>query len=708
MVAPLLVTAALACHSRRPSNAASAVTPNDAAARQGATADPLDDLHAFEEAARATADFEHGPNAGTSLGPDPYVIRFAGSGWKDAARLVGSGNAAAGFLGILRGRNALVALDGSLRETARWPAPESPSGLAVASDGSAFVVGELSPFVARYRRVHGALQPAGSIDLPGVRAMRDVATGPEGVVYVVEEHDGRLLTLQPRAAADASEREPPAKRRDTALCRGPLHVMRVARSVLVDCLLDHAVVVRDVDPEGFVVGDRETRIVHDGPIWGFDAIEEGTGLLVATAGVEDHPLDRREGSFGFIDSFVTLYRVDGGKAVKLAEVNTSAIGVVTPKALTLSRRPGALELAIAGYGSDRFAFLEWTLPAADGDQKLGEPTVEMSAVPPGSAMMARSPDGRFVLANPLIDAWVQASRTGSSVIHVDHERPLKPPLPVTRLGEALFFTTLMAPWDSAEGRLSRFTCETCHFEGYVDGRTHHTGRGDIRATTKPLLGLFNNRPYFSRALDPDLATMVDNEFRAAGAKSGHDSWFSLAPRDFPWTKELAVADEVLSPVALRRALMSFLMTFGHRPNPAVIGRSRWTDVERAGAVAFRDACESCHQARLVTDDPTTRLPFAQWEEHVLSRSGAIVWARPDYAKTGVLPYVNENGARVVSLRRLYKKHPYFTNGSATDIDAVLSRVRSRNGQFLHDGSPEDVGALTAEARSSLSAFLDLL
>ncbi len=93
------------------------------------------------------------------------------------------------------------------------------------------------------------------------------------------------------------------------------------------------------------------------------------------------------------------------------------------------------------------------------------------------------------------------------------------------LGEALFFTTLMGPWNKSDGPLSRFTCETCHFEGYVDGRTHHTGRGDVHAVTKPLLGLFNNRPHFSRALDPDLVSVAFNEFRVAGAKSGRDPWY---------------------------------------------------------------------------------------------------------------------------------------------------------------------------------------
>src|SRR5262252_5814086 len=127
----------------------------------------------------------------------------------------------------------------------------------------------------------------------------------------------------------------------------------------------------------------------------------------------------------------------------------------------------------------------------------------------------------LVFADPLLDAWFQTP------VPVPVPDSPSPRTAASRVGEALFFTNLMAPWNSTEGPLSRFTCETCHFEGYVDGRTHHTGRGDVHATTKPLLGLFNNRPYFSRALDPDLATVAHNEFRVAGALSDHDPWFSL-------------------------------------------------------------------------------------------------------------------------------------------------------------------------------------
>ncbi len=214
---------------------------------------------------------------------------------------------------------------------------------------------------------------------------------------------------------------------------------------------------------------------------------------------------------------------------------------MTPKALRLSRsKTGELELVAAGYGSDRLALVHWPAPRPDGG--LGAPVAETRALPPGCAAVERSPDvadeepstrASLVFANPLLDAWVVASSGGNSVVRVD-DAGRGARSADSRLGEALLFTTLIAPWDRSDGRLSRFTCETCHFEGYVDGRTHFTGRGNVYATTKPLLGLFNNRPHFSRALDPDMTTMVNNEFRVAGARSDHDPWFSLSVGAFPW------------------------------------------------------------------------------------------------------------------------------------------------------------------------------
>jgi hypothetical protein len=668
--------------------------------------DPLAGLRAWEDATRASTDFAHAETSETALGADPYALAIVvgGAGRAERAR-----HRPQRLVGLLRGRSALVELDASLNEVARLPAPESPTGLAVAADGEIFVVGELSSDVARYRVSGGRLGSTGAVELPGVVAMRDVATGPEGVVYVVEEHSGRLVTL--RAAARPG-RAPPDSRVDTPLCHGPVRVLRVGAALVVNCLLDHAIVVRAVDSHGVPTAAGEVRIVHDGPMWGVAALPDGDGLLVAVGGVEDHPLDRTEGSFGFIDSFVTLYRVAHGEAVKESEVNTSELQVVTPKALALSRDgDGDVELTAAGYGSGRLALVRWKAGA------LTTPSVATRSIPPGSSAVERLDDGSLVFANPLLDAWVQVAPAPREMTSTDDRRYVVTPVDDrasqarstdSRLGEALFFTTLLAPWDRSDGRLSRFTCETCHFEGYVDGRTHFTGRGEVHATTKPLLGLFNNRPHFSRALDPDLTTMVNNEFRVASAKSDHDPWFSLTTSAFPWLGELPALPETLSPVELRRAFMTFLMDFKPRPNPSVMGRTRFTDEEREGAAVFRDRCESCHEARLVTDDPATRVPFDRWEGLVMTPAGALVWAHDDYEMTGVRPYVNEKGARVVSLRRLYKKYPYFTNGSAKSLAAVLDRASFAGGVFFHDGAPEGAVGLADTEKTALAAFLDLL
>ena len=77
-----------------------------------------------------------------------------------------------------------------------------------------------------------------------------------------------------------------------------------------------------------------------------------------------------------------------------------------------------------------------------------------------------------------------------------------------------------------------------------------------------------------------------------------------------------------------------------------------------------------------------------------------------YERTGVEPYVHERGTRVPPLRRLYKKRPYFTNGSAPDLDDVLRRARVRAGGFAHDGATGEL--LDEPSQEALRAFLDLL
>ncbi len=665
------------------------IRKTEAPAPTAVAPDPLAALHDFEETRRKATDFAHLPASDRVLGADPYALRL----------LPGAGPPR--FVALLRGESALVLLDASLKERARIAAPPSPTGLAIAADGEVFISGEQSPRIARLRVVADQLRVGEPILLPGVLALRDLSLGPERVLYAALAHDGHLLSIP---------LDHPEQRTALFAGKGAFRVARVGAFVIVDSLLEHRLSVFPVDAAGMPIPAGVIQIQHDGPIWGFDALEAGGTLWIAAAGVEDHPLDRRGGSFGYIDSFVFLYRLSSGAraAERVGEINVSAEGVVTPKALLLRESKDALTAWTAGYGSDRLLEIAWPKALSH------PPTLQTRRALPGITALIRAGEGALIGADPLLDGFVSLSLTGppeADPLFIPTANAA-PPTPIARLGEALFFTTLMAPWNRSQGPLSRFTCETCHFEGQVDGRTHHTGRGEVHATTKPLLGLFNNRPHFSRALDPDLTTVADAEFRVAGALSDHDPWFTATRAEAAWLHHLALPESALTPIELRRALMTFLMAFTHRPNPAAIGREAFSAQEKRGAELFQQHCEGCHSARLVSDEPSSKVPFEGWERLIFSREGPIVWASSEYRKTGVEPYVHEQGARVPSLRRLFAKHPYFTNGSAKDLESVLSRARfgqtSRGApSFTHDG--EKAGdALTDDEQRALRAFLDLL
>lgn len=558
--------------------------------------------------------------------------------------------------------------------------------------------GELSPIIARYEFENGAFVESGSITVGGVTGLRDVAIGPENVIYVADEHDGKDLAISADEnawthAGKFEQREYPGK-------IGPFRIARRGKFVIVDDLLAHSLEITSVDTRGFPNSGSAITIEHDGPIWSFDARETSRGLLVAAGGVEDRKLDRSGGFFGYIDSFVFLYEIENGVLKKIGEQNVSELGVVTPKAISLRvDDPKRASVFVTGYGGENAARISWNMD----DGSIGR----ISSVPlaPGSAAIAEISAGSYVVANSLLDGWESISDRGIVFTSVPSTRSRSVD---SKVGEAIFFTSLMAPNASSEGAHSRFTCETCHFEGYVDGRTHFTGREDIHATTKPLRGLVNNRPHFSRALDPDLATVSMNEFRVANAGNDTSEWFAVNPADFPWLHEIGIETDLLGPEDLRRDLVAFLMDFSHSENPATENHHEWSDSEALGARAFNQYCARCHEPRLAADDPNSRVANAEWKRLVFDERGAIVWARSTYEKTGVTPYVHELGTRVPGLRRLYKKRPYFTNGSAPDLASVLSRARFHGVEFFHDHAPPGTEPLPPEDQKDIIDFLNLL
>jgi hypothetical protein len=676
--------------------------PSGAQAAERVSRDPIAELRVFEDERRRTTDYASLPAGNRVTGADPL----------DLTPLPGGDH----FAAVLGGRDAVVVIDASGVERARVAAPVAPSALAVLPDrarssrsrprrssATIFVGGGASDAVARLRFSRGELEPAGTISLGQVSSVTDLAAHPDGTLYAVEDYEGRIMWVPERSR----------RARTFDRCHGPSRVLREDRLLFVDCLLDHEIRIYRVDEDGRPSVPAAATLKHDGPIWSVDAHrdEARDRLLVALGGVEDHPLDRSDGSFGFIDSFVTLYELDGSTLAveRRRDVNAGELGVVTPKWIDVDvDRHGAIEIEAVGFATDVLVTLRWP----EGEETA---VVSTAALAPGIVSLERTRHGR-IAADTLLDAWlILDERSPLEVVPVVDSLPA-PRSAESRVGELLFFTNLMAPWNPTEGRQSRFTCETCHSDGYGDGRVHFTGRGTVHATARALRGLGSNRPYFSRALDRTMADMVHAEFRVANRGNGRSPWFAVDETSVPWLRHVADRPQVMTPIWLRQAFMTFLMELTHEPNPGAAGRDRHrlTRIEQRGAELFRDRCEACHQARLAADRPDTRLPFDRWSPMILTATGPIVWGTDAYEKTGVLPYVHDRGARVPSLRRLYKRYPYFTNGSAPDLETLLQRAGwAQDGTFTHDSPQPAIDArelerLDEDEREALEAFLRLL
>ena len=642
----------------------------------------------WKERVRALREREDALRSSFSPRTQPPWIDVSGA---DPYRIARSANGA-GFVGILRGAKAFVRLSPELVEQERVTLAETPTALCVSSANEAWVASRYGRLLVRLTLgADGTTTPTLERELP-FAGVADLACGSAGVVYVQPANGSELQTLD-RAGHVLGQ---------GSTLPGPLRLARRGRYLLRSSLFERSLEVILLGQRG-IPGGIVARIQHDGTLWAFDALERVSDVLLAVAGVEDKPLVRAHGEFENIDSFVWLYRLRDGRAERIAELDVSDLGLVLPKAVQLRASADGVTLTALAAGSGKLLKATWS---ADFSVT---PKVEISSAPPGVSDAVFEDDGDVVYASPLFDAWIRLSAAGARFARVD---PATRPSPDVRLGEALFFTQLMAPDNLSDGTHSRFSCETCHFEGGVDGRVHYTGRADVSVVTKPLFGLANNRPHFSRAMDPDLSSVCHNEFRVAGAGSGKDPWFSLQASRFPWLYELGIDRAELGPLELRTALLDFLYAFSHAPNAEAQGRRHFSATEAAGAKAFERHCQRCHDARLATDDASSAVQSSEWESLILSRNAPLVWASKDYGKTGVVPYVHEQGTRVSSLRRLALKPRYFTNGSAPDLADVLERFRDGPSGALHDtagdvqGSP--LSSLSAPERAELLSFLKLL
>lgn len=619
------------------------------------------------------------PVSGYDSGDNPYRVRML----SEDRTLV-----------LLRGGSGLVLLDGQGEELDRIRTPESPTGWVFVDSDLVLVAGEMSSSLHAYGIDDDEIVLVSSLTLDNVVGIRDLEWLPDAKILLAADSEGpRIIALT--MAADLAGGLSVSSRQDVELEAPAVRMRTVGSWLLLNELLAHRLRVVPLGPTPDF--DTATEILLDGPIWSFDAIETANGLRIALGAVEDHPLDRSGGEFGFVDSYLYVYDLPFRGNVpprRVATLNLSAEGVITPKALQFSDGM----ITVTAFGSERLLRL-----TAEGDDVR---VAASTSVPAGTTDLDISPGGTIVLANPLLDEVLVLPAGGSAGLARLSKFGVGNRSPESRLGEMIFFTTLMTPANLSDDHHSRFTCETCHFEGEVDGRTHYTGRGSVFATTKTLRGLAGNVPVFSRGGDSSLTSMVMAEFEVANQ---HDPWFSLDPATHPTLLSSGASGAPVEPDAQRVALLTFLIDFGHRRNPVRSANPTLTDLEQEGLGVFRDRCSACHQPLTSTRETGQFIPFDDWAEWTASPDSDLVWGAPLFFKTGIEPYVAEKGARAPSLRRVSRKQPYFTNGSSPTLDDVLRRFRVTGPSGLHASTGgEDETDSRSLSDSEIDALLALL
>ncbi len=512
----------------------------------------------------------------------------------------------------------------------------------------------------------------------------------------------RLAGVQGENASDGDNHD---ARHDVVVARGGLQLraQRLSRRVSVTTSLG---AVAHADKVG--------------ALFSADIVDGEAGVVVVT-GIEDAALDRSQGAFFNIDSSAELLRLAGTppQLSVVQRLNLSALGVVTPKAVAVFGDAAAgLVVAVAGAGSGAIAIFDVRVrDDVDGDADV----LALRAVVDG--LLGQNDivfvDGDHVaVASPLADAVAIVDINTDDRIVIDIiDDDVADASALARLGEALLMTTALAPEQSSEGPLSRFSCEACHPDGGVDGRVHETGRADdgghpVVASTKPLWGLFQNPPLFSRAYDDSVSAMVHAEVGVANAKTHRGPWTPLfIPIDAPLLRDVVSADEVadvVSPVLQRRAMLDAFATTLLTP-PALATTSARTPPTEAQWRVFARRCLGCHQARVYSDDASSVAD----DDFVAARrwDGVFSWASEARVDVGVRPAVREGGARVSSLRAISHKRPLLSNGGAPTLQALLAQMRVDDDDsklVWHDGTPKNSTPLTADEQAALLAVLQAL
>lgn len=389
-----------------------------------------------------------------------------------------------------------------------------------------------------------------------------------------------------------------------------------------------------------------------------------------TVGPEDSPVTRKH---GIIQNLRTAIYAYDFQLKRQREVIWNDAQLIDGTALDIRQN----KIRVTATGSARL----WVYDIASG-------RTEKLTTGAGPVAVTEHSGKSYVvnLLSQTIDIFAGAQRTDTIVASAAA-------MDAERLGRYLFYQTGM--WQNSKE--NAYTCNSCHWNGLSDHRMHpgfHESRYEL---TRPVAGIALSRPVFTPMQAETLSEAIEGLFRGLDVRY----WQKQNQQSPPYYLRDIVVDlgydkrQTLSAHAARSALLTTLMRWPVEQPLARKPGIPLSERARRGSNTFARDCARCHEP---ADSMRTRkfLPLSTLKHRPL------VFGAPLYARTGAAPYYTPHGNRISPLINLARGGPFFSDGSAADLSAVVERS---NPQADEIHAPGNFPYYNEETRTDLVAFL---
>ncbi len=402
-----------------------------------------------------------------------------------------------------------------------------------------------------------------------------------------------------------------------------------------------------------------TRKIEDAfNLRGLTFTPDGQALICAHVVKRSFPVSRENIDKGWVtDSRLTRLPLDAKAVPPLEQIALDKHGQAVGDPHGVAFDPSGRYLAVTAGGTQEMLLFEASaLPWSGGEpgdflhESLTKNDGKLRRLPlEGRPLALRfgAEGSQAVVANYLRDALQMVDvRTGRITQTIALGGPKHPSL--ARQGEALFY-------DARRSHNQWFSCNTCHVDGHTCGLSFDTLNDDSYGNPKltpSLHGVSRTAPWTWHGWQKDLAAAVE--------KSYLETMFGPEP----------TAEEV-------RAVVAFLGTLAHPPNPHRLADNQLSPAAKRGRMLFEGAakCARCHAAPEYTSEHVYDVKLED------DGSSYPRWNPP-------------------SLRGVWQRGPYLHDGSAATLDELL--------QDAHASEKLGGQALTPKQRQDLIAFLQSL